>query len=173
MMIGSAIVLLTLLASPFGHPLPPQAETLGSHELVMVGDWMDAAKTDDGRVSLRVRAVTDRATGLTHHFVSGPKGEIVEHVVRERGNRPSDKEIDLALAIARADPTIRRELAQGYTLDGGFLLEEPRGERCELGSRCLQVFVFDLVGRRVVHHLIVDLATSSIAYPTYIPYRNR
>ena len=140
MMIGSAIVLLTLLASPFGHPLPPQAETLGSHELVMV---------------------------------SGPKGEIVEHVVRERGNRPSDKEIDLALAIARADPTIRRELAQGYTLDGGFLLEEPRGERCELGSRCLQVFVFDLVGRRVVHHLIVDLATSSIAYPTYIPYRNR
>ena len=172
-MIGSTLVILALLAAPVGGPLPPGAETLGSREFVTVGDWMDAVKTDSGRVSRRVRAVVDRSSGLTHHFVSGSKGDLIEHVVRQRGNRPSDREIEVALSIARRDPTIRRELAQGYTLDGGFLLEEPRGERCDLGSRCLQVFVFDLIGKRVVHHMIVDLATSSIAYPTYIPYRNR
>lgn len=167
-------VLLTALLAPAPAPLEMTADSDLGPELVQVGDWVDVEKVDGKRISARTRAIYDPSTGLTHHFVFGPDKTMIRHTVRAKGNRPTSREIAKAFRMALDDPGARAEHLGGAELNGGFLLEQAEeGAPCSLGSRCIQVFLFEFDPEVVVRHMVVDLASERIPYPRYTPIQNR
>jgi hypothetical protein len=167
-------VLLTALLAPSSAPLEMSFDGDVGPGLVLVGDWVDVEKIDGRRISARTRAVYEATTGLTHHFVFGPNERLIRHTVRVKGNRPTSQEIARAFRMALNDPAARAEHLSGAEINGGFLLEqEEAGAPCAMGSRCIQVFLFEFDPEVVVRHMVVDLAAERIAYPRYIPTQNR
>jgi hypothetical protein len=141
---------------------------------MLLGEWVDAVKTDHGKEARRYRLVYEWDTGLTHEYVYAMSGELVSERRYRGAPSPSPDEVEEAAAIVRADPEIAQILRgqPGLSLQGGFPMNQARGEGpCTQRTRCLQMLLFD--GDNVVRHLLVDLRTGSIIERDYVPPRNR
>ena len=71
----------------------------------------------------------------------------------------SDRERDEAEAILRRDPALARLLAAGGVLDGGFIVDDPRGS----AHRAIQLKLMRADRRALLRSIVVDLTTGQIA----------
>ena len=71
----------------------------------------------------------------------------------------SDRERDEAVAIVRRDPALARLLADGGVLDGGFIVDDPRGS----ARRMIQMKLMRADRRALLRSIVVDLTTGQIA----------
>ncbi|PWB73433.1 MAG: hypothetical protein C3F15_09710 [Holophagae bacterium] len=114
-----------------------------------------AGKTVLGRVEL----VFDYGQGLPFEQIYDDKGQLVDRRPGPRIPTPSREEIDEAIAIVTADPTMGAiiEAHKAY-VDGGFILDEAAGRPCGPHSRCLQIFAFRTdAGEVPLFRAVVDL----------------
>ena len=71
----------------------------------------------------------------------------------------SDAERDEAVAIVRRDPRLARLLDDGGVLDGGFIVDDPRGSR----RRTIEMKLMSADRRALLRSIVVDLTIGDIA----------
>ena len=111
-------------------------------------------------------------------------GVAIEKVYDEQGNevgraeKPgytlnfTDRELELAIAIAREHPQLREVLsADDLDFYAGFPYREAKDHDCNAKSRCVHVIVSGRPGDHHVAHAIVDLMTRSVVHPFLDPDR--
>lgn len=131
--------------------------------------WDETVQLGDRDVQGRVELVFDYDQGLAFEQIYDDQSELVDRRPGPRIPTPSRAEIDEAIAIVSADPTLGAiiEAHKAY-VDGGFILDEPAGRACGPGSRCLQVFAFRVdAGEFPLFRAVVDLTqepAKSIVY---------
>jgi hypothetical protein len=74
----------------------------------------------------------------------------------------SDRERAEAVAIVARDPALARLLSEGGVLDGGFIVDDPRGSR----RRMIQMKLMSANRRALLRSIIVDLTAGEIASVT-------
>jgi hypothetical protein len=112
------------------------------------------------------------------------KGVAIERVYSEQGvvqsqtEKPgytmnfTDRELELAIALAREEPTLRSLLADTeLNYYAGFPYREVNENDCNERSRCVHVIVSAGDGQRHVAHAIVDLMTRQVIHPSLDPDR--
>jgi len=117
----------------------------------------------------RVELVFDYERGLAFEQIYDGKGQLVDRRPGPRIPTPSREEIDDAIAVVSADPTMGAVIeAHKAYVDGGFILDESAGKPCGPRSRCLQIFAFRTdAGEVPLFRAVVDLTkdgASSIVY---------
>jgi hypothetical protein len=111
-------------------------------------------------------------------------GVVVEKVYDEAGRDISrtekpgytlnftDRELELAIALAREDPQLRTVLAaEDLNFYAGFPYRDASERDCNEKSRCVHVIVSAEDGQRHVAHAIVDLMTRRVIHPYLDPER--
>ena len=84
----------------------------------------------------------------------------------------TDRELELAIALAREEPTLRKRLsAADLNFYAGFAYRESKDAGCSDGSRCVHVIVSAGDGQRHVAHAIVDLMTRRVIHVSLDPDR--
>ena len=84
----------------------------------------------------------------------------------------TDRELELAIAIAREEPQLRPVLsADDLNFYAGFPFREASEHACSEKSRCVHVIVSAGDGQRHVAHAIVDLMTRRVIHPFLDPER--
>ena len=73
----------------------------------------------------------------------------------------SQEELEEAAALIRGDPALARLLDEGGVLDGGFIVDDPRGSR----RRMIQLKLLSRDRRSVLRSIRVDLTRHVIASP--------
>lgn len=71
----------------------------------------------------------------------------------------SDAERDEAIAIIRRDTALARLLDEGGVLDGGFIVDDPRGSR----RRTIEMKLMSASRRALLRSIVVDLTAGEIA----------
>jgi hypothetical protein len=112
------------------------------------------------------------------------KGVAIERVYSEEGfvqsqtEKPgytmnfTDRELELAIALAREEPTLRSLLADTeLNYYAGFPYREINEKDCNEKSRCVHVIVSAGDGQLHVAHAIVDLMTRRVIHPSLDPDR--
>jgi hypothetical protein len=74
----------------------------------------------------------------------------------------SDRELAEAVAIVRRDSGLARLLDEGGVLDGGFIVDDPRGTR----HRTLQMKLMSADRRALLRSIVVDLTSGEITSVT-------
>lgn len=175
----SSIAALAILAAIFvASAAEAQRDHTGGAKVrtgkSVVGQWTERIKLEDGGTQvLQVTAFYDWTSGRAYREFRDDRGRLAWTLRDRKAPRPFPEEIQQAFDKVYRDralgPMIRQ---QRLEVDGGFLLEQAPGEGpCGLGSRCIQVFLFD--GLNVARQAIVDLKTDRIVYRNYVPTRNR
>jgi hypothetical protein len=148
-----------LAARVLAHPDLPQRES--GHRLAAIRvtaersiDTRDTAKTivtvvlfDHTALEAR-RVLIDPATNLL----------LLNERLPGRPQR-SDRELAEAVAIVRSDPVLARLIDEGGVLDGGFVVDDPRGSR----RRMIQMKLMSADRRALLRSIIVDLTAGEIA----------
>jgi hypothetical protein len=84
----------------------------------------------------------------------------------------SNRELELAIAVAREEPSLRQRLsASDLNFYAGFPYREAKEVHCGAGSRCVHVIVSAGDGQRHVAHAIVDLMTRRVVHASLDPDR--
>ena len=112
------------------------------------------------------------------------RGMVIETVYDAAGKQQSrsdkpgytlnftDRELELAIALAREEPSLRQSLSAGdLNFYAGFAYRESKEPLCGEGSRCVHVIVSAGDGQRHVAHAIVDLMTRRVAHASLDPDR--
>ena len=131
--------------------------------------WDDDVEVAGKTVRGRVELVFDYDQGLPFEHIYDDKGQLVDRRPGPRIPTPSREEIDEAIAVVTADPTMGAVIeAHKAYVDGGFILDESGGKPCGPRSRCLQIFAFRTdAGEVPLFRAVVDLTkdgASSIVY---------
>jgi hypothetical protein len=131
--------------------------------------WDDEVEVAGRPVRGRVALVFDYEQGLAFEQIYDDKGQLVDRRPGPRIPTPSREEIDEAIAIVTADPTMGAIIdAHKAYVDGGFILDESGGKPCGPRSRCLQIFAFRTeAGEMPLFRAVVDLTkdgASAIVY---------
>ena len=131
--------------------------------------WDDDVEVAGKTVRGRVELVFDYDQGLPFEQIYDDKGQFVDRRPGPRIPTPSREEIDEAIAVVTADPTMGAVIdAHKAYVDGGFILDESGGKPCGPRSRCLQIFAFRTdAGEVPLFRAVVDLTkdgASSIVY---------
>jgi hypothetical protein len=107
----------------------------------------------------RIELVFDYEQGIAFEQIYDDKGQLVDRRPGPRVPTPSREEIDEAIAIVSADPTMGAVIeAHKAYVDGGFILDESAGKPCGPHSRCLQIFAFRTdAGEVPLFRAVVDL----------------
>jgi hypothetical protein len=71
----------------------------------------------------------------------------------------SDRELAEAVAIVRRDAGLARLLDEGGVLDGGFIVDDPRGSR----RRAIQMKLMSADRRALLRSIVVDLTLGEVA----------
>ena len=149
--------------------------TRTSRPVRLLRSWEEPMKVRLNDVPRRVEVVFDYGQGVARENYYTLDGELVgSKKITQNMPRPSREEIAEAVALVRADPELGRIASRrSAVFEGGFALEEGRGERCGPGSRCLQIQLIspDRVG--LVRWVVVDLVKREIVYPAYTPAHGR
>ena len=121
--------------------------------------WDEAVEVDETMVSGRIEIVFDYDQGLAFEQIYNAEGELIDRRPGPRIPTPSREEIDDAIAIVSADPTLGAIIAAHHAyVDGGFILDEAAGKPCGPRSRCLQIFAFRTeAGEFPLFRAVVDL----------------
>jgi hypothetical protein len=110
----------------------------------------------------RIELVFDYEQGIAFEQIYDDKGQLVDRRPGPRIPTPSRDEIDEAIAVVSADPSLSAiiEAHKAY-VDGGFILDESAGKPCGPRSRCLQIFAFRTdAGEAPLFRAVVDLTKS-------------
>lgn len=84
----------------------------------------------------------------------------------------SDRELELAIALAREEPSLKSLLAApDLNFYAGFVLRSAEDPGCDAGSRCVHVIVSRGDGQAHVAHAIVDLMTRHVVHAALDPDR--
>lgn len=75
----------------------------------------------------------------------------------------SDRELAEAVAIVRRDPALARLLDEGGVLDGGFIVDDPRGSR----RRAIQMKLMSADRLSLLCSIVVDLTLGDVASVTH------
>lgn len=171
-----AVVASAFLFSPAASWAQPA--TAGDAQVrsgkVVIGQWTERVKLEGGGTEVtQVTALYDWTSGKSYREIRNEKGRLVHTLKGRKAPRPFPEEIEAAFSMVYDDEALGSLIRQQrLQVDGGFLLEQARGQGpCSLGSRCIQVFLFD--GINVARHTVVDLKTNQIVYRDYVPQRNR
>ena len=160
---------------PVFAAVPAVADTLSARTGVeLLGESTDTVKTAEGRQQRLVRMVYDLDNGTTSTEIYTMEGERMSRTAMDTLPGPSERDIERALRIVRADTEVGQIMRRqgGLQLEGGFPILQRAGEGpCVRGTRCVQMFLFD--GENVVRHMLVDLRSGKVLEPDYIPPRNR
>ncbi len=142
---------------------------------VMAGDadairvlrsWDETIEIEGRQVSGRMELVFDYDVGLAFHQIYDDGGQLIERRPAQRVPTPSAEEIDSAIGIVLADPSLGQiiEDLKAY-VSGGFILDEAAGKACGPRTRCLQIFAFRLGnGGAPLFRAVVDLTKDSVVY---------
>lgn len=149
--------------------------TRTSRPVRLLRTWEGSIKAGARELPRRIEVVFDYAEGVARENYYTLDGNLVgSRKITQNMPRPSEEEMAEAVALVRADPELGRIASRrSAVFDGGFALEEGRGERCGPGSRCLLVQLIspDRVG--LIRWVAVDLVTRGIAYRAYAPDSER
>ena len=160
-------VLALVLAGTLGDPA---AAATGVPRQRVIRAWQDTVKTPEGEVARRVEVVFDYAQGVAFENAYDASGRRLGSVALARQPRPSQEEIDEAVAILRADAYVGRILSRtGGIPEGGFILEERAGQACGPRTRCLQILIVSPDRRGLLRRVVVDLTKGLVAYRAYVP----
>jgi hypothetical protein len=149
-------------ARVLAHPNLPQRQS--GHRLAVIR--VTAAGTgDSGAIAKTVVTVV-----LFDHTALEARRVLFDPVtnqllLNERlSGRPqrSDAERDEAVAIVRQDPGLARLLDDGGVLDGGFIVDDPRGSR----RRIMDLKLMSADRRALLRSILVDLTGGEIAMVT-------
>jgi hypothetical protein len=140
---------------------------------VPVRRYADVFTVDGVNRKVVVEYGWDYARGLVVETVYDAEGTLVT-----RTDKPgytlsfSDRELELAIALAREDARLRDVLAaDDLNFYAGFPYREPDRPDCSAQSRCVHVIVSAGDGQRHVAHAIVDLMTRRVVNPSLDPDR--
>ena len=117
----------------------------------------------------RVELVFDYEQGLAFEQIYDNKDQLVDRRPGPRIPTPCREEIDEAIAVVSADPTLGAiiEAHKAY-VDGGFILDESAGKPCGPRSRCLQIFAFRTdAGEAPLFRAVVDLTKNGASAIVY------
>ena len=155
----SAGVRAQLAARVLSHPNLPQRQS--GHRLAVIR--VTAADTGDSAAI----AKTLVTVVLFDHTALEARRVLIDPVtnqllLNERlPGRPqsSDAERDEAVAIVRRDPGLARLLDDGGVLDGGFIVDDPRGSR----RRIMDLKLMSADRRALLRSILVDLTAGEVA----------
>lgn len=149
--------------------------TRTSRPVRLLRTWEETIKAGGREFPRRVEVVFDYGQGVARENYYTLDGQLVgSKKITQSMPGPSREEIAEAFTIVRADPELGRIASRrSAVFEGGFVLEEGRGERCGPGSRCLQVQLIspDRVG--LIRWVVVDLVKREIVYRAYTPVSER
>lgn len=166
-----APVLLVLAALVPAAAVLAANVTRTSRPVRLLRTWEENIKVGTRELPRRVEVVFDYGEGVARQNFYTLEGELVgSRKITQNMPRPSSEEMAEAVALVRADPELGRIASRrSAVFEGGFALEEGRGERCGPGSRCLLVQLIspDRVG--LIRWVAVDLVEREVAYRAYSP----
>jgi hypothetical protein len=134
--------------------------------------WDDTIKVDGAEIGRHVTIVFDYNTGVATEYAYDLASGQQLSVRRITTNlpRPSQEEFDEAIAILRADPQMGRIMSRTNARpEGGFLLEEDKGQPCGPRTRCIQILLMAGDSMGLLRRVVVDLTKRSLAYSSYVP----
>ena len=145
------------------------ATASGADGVRVLRAWDEDVEVAGHAMRGRVELVFDYEQGLAFEQIYDDKGQLVDRRPGPRIPTPSREEIEAAIAVVSADPTLGLVIeAHKAYVDGGFILDESAGKPCAPRSRCLQIFAFRIdAGEAPLFRAVVDLTkdgASSIVY---------
>ena len=142
-------------------------------DYVPVRRYEDVFTTDGANRKVIVEYGWDYRSGVAVEPVRDAAGTVLS-----RTEKPgytlnfTDRELELAIAIAREDPRLHNVLAaDDLNFYAGFPYREAKEIACSDKSRCVHVIVSAGDGQRHVAHAIVDLMSRSVVHPFLDPDR--
>lgn len=142
-------------------------------EYVPVRRYGDVFTTDGVNRKVFVEYGWDYKRGIVIETIYDATGKL-----QSRTDKPgytlnfTDRELELAIALARENPTLRDRLSAGdLNFYAGFAYRESTDVGCAEGSRCVHVIVSAGDGQRHVAHAIVDLMTRRVVHASLDPNR--
>ena len=170
---GCCCILLAVLLSAPALASETAAVEL-SDNIRVIRSWPDRAQLADRSVPTRVELVFDYEQGIAVERTLDLQGNVLEVRIRTGTVPPAKEEIALAFEIVNNDVELARQLRESNgSLDGGFILNEKKGETCGPGTRCVQVFGYADVADQHIFRSVVDLTKNLIVYRDYEPKVNR
>ncbi len=149
--------------------------TRTSRPVRLLRTWEETIKAGGREFPRRVEVVFDYGLGVARENYYTLDGELTgSRKITQNMPRPSREELTEALAVVHADPELDRIASRRSAIfEGGFALEEGRGERCGPGSRCVQIQLIspDRVG--LIRWVVVDLVKRETVYRAYTPGSER
>jgi hypothetical protein len=139
----------------------------------LIRSWPEPI-TLNGKTTLgHVEILFDYDQGVAIERLIDHEGKVVSTQVRKKGEgapRPTPEEIQEAMDFVRADQELARIIDRAQAqLHGGFILNEPVGQPCEPGTRCIEVKVVTADGMGFIRWAVVDLTKQRFAYRSYMP----
>jgi hypothetical protein len=150
----------------------PEEVTRTSRPLRLLRSWEETVKLPGGKeYPRRVEVVFDYAQGVAFENSFRLDGLPLGSRTIEHGlPAPSPEEIEEAFEIVRVDPDLIRLFGRFHVvLEGGFVLEERKGQPCGPGARCLHVFLLSSDRAGLIRRVVVDLASRRLAYRLFDP----
>jgi hypothetical protein len=176
--LGVAAATLLVSAAAFAQKPGPIPPTRGGERPVtrirVLKTWNDTIKLDEFReIARRMEITYDYDRGVATLSAYGADGVLMSQQELSHGPRPSQEEIDEAVAILQRDPQIGSIMrSRSAVIEGGFILEERTGDPCGPRTRCLQIQLLSPDRTGLIRWSVVDLTRRSIVYAAYVPNTN-
>jgi hypothetical protein len=148
------------------------AVTRTSRPVRLLRTWEETVKASAGReYARRVEVVFDYSKGEARENYYTQDGRLYgSREIKLNLPAPSPEEIAEAVALVQVDPDFAPIFARFRVVtEGGFLLQEDRGNPCGPGSRCLQIFLLSSDRSGLIRRVAVDLVKRTIPYRSYTP----
>jgi hypothetical protein len=145
--------------------------TRTSRPVRLLRTWEENIKMGTREVPRRVEVVFDYGQGVARENYYTLDGELVgSKKITQNMPRPSPEEIAEAFAVVQRHPDFAPIFSRFRVVpEGGFLLQEDRGQPCGPGSRCLHVFLLSSDRAGLIRRVVVDLVKRDIPYKAYVP----
>lgn len=148
------------------------AVTRTSRPVRLLRSWEETIKATGGReYPRRVEVVFDYRQGVARENYYTQDGRLYgSRKITQNMPAPSPEEIAEADSIVRADAAFAPIFSRFNVVpEGGFLLQEDRGEPCGPGTRCLHIFLLSSDRAGMIRRVVVDLVKRDIPYRAYVP----
>ena len=145
--------------------------TRTSRPVRLLRTWEETIKAGGREFPRRVEVVFDYGEGVARQNYYTLDGALVgSKRITQNMPAPSREEIAEAFALVERDPNFAPLFSRFRVVpEGGFLLQEGRGQPCGPGSRCLHVFLLSSDRAGLIRRVVVDLVKRDIPYKAYVP----
>ena len=145
--------------------------TRTSRPVRLLRAWEETFKANGREFPRRVEVVFDYKAGVARENYYTLDGRLVgSRKITQSMPAPSPEEVAEAFAIVEQDPGFAPIYRRFRVVpEGGFLLEEGKGQPCGPGSRCLHVFLLSSDRAGLIRRVVVDLVNRDIPYRAYSP----